>query len=313
MLKDIGIHSSGGDMDPADRERAQSLIKALESKIETKSANVVRRAIRPLLLGSLYVGLHEHTFFVGYQPHLGMPTIFFSNLTATGSPTLHAYYVFLYNQLGFDDPCIFTLDRSLSDLPAEAQDAALDRIASQIIASELTIHQRKQQDREISRNPMHGFSPIFGPNRFPIQEKLVFVLMPFQDALTQIYQKVIKPTVESDFGMVCRRADEISSNRAIMDDIWKSICEARLVIADLTGFNPNVMYELGITHTVGKETILVYQRERRASVKFPFDLSHIRRVEYEDTVVGGDKLRADLQATLKACLNPNVAGSTQLE
>jgi hypothetical protein len=45
-----------------------------------------------------------------------------------------------------------------------------------------------------------------------------------------------------------------------MRNIWKSICEARLVVADLTGGNANVFYELGIAHTVGKETILIAAR-----------------------------------------------------
>ena len=89
-----------------------------------------------------------------------------------------------------------------------------------------------------------------------------------------------------------------------MQDIWKSICEARVVIADLTNLNPNVMYELGIAHTVGKETILIYQKPTE-KIKFPFDLSHIRRIEYVNDAVGGQKLVQDLKDTLKNVLDPN--------
>ena len=103
--------------------------------------------------------------------------------------------------------------------------------------------------------------------------------MPFTADLTKIYQTFIKPTVERpEFNLVCRRADDVKSNRAIIQDIWKSLCEARLVIAVLSGLNPNVMYELGVAHTLGKETILIYQRGE--DIKFPFDLAHIRRIEY---------------------------------
>jgi nucleoside 2-deoxyribosyltransferase len=127
--------------------------------------------------------------------------------------------------------------------------------------------------------------------------------MPFtKPELTEIYQQVIKPTVENDStGLICKRADDIKSNRVIMQDIWKSICEARIIIADMTGLNPNVMYELGIAHTLGKETILLNQKSNEA-LSFPFDLSHIRRIEYENTATGGQALKTNLEATLKTVL-----------
>lgn len=129
--------------------------------------------------------------------------------------------------------------------------------------------------------------------------------MPFTESLTDIYQSFVKPTVElPDFGLVCRRADDIKSNRAIIQDIWKSICEARLIIADLTGLNANVMYELGIAHTLGKETVLIYQRGH--DIRFPFDLAHIRRIEYDNTAIGGRTLEQELRATLSGILSPTI-------
>jgi nucleoside 2-deoxyribosyltransferase len=114
---------------------------------------------------------------------------------------------------------------------------------------------------------------------------------------------LMKPTIEIvEFGLVCKRADEIKSNRAIMQDVWKSICEARIIIADLTELNPNVMYELGIAHTLGKETIIIYRKDK--NIKFPFDISHIRRIEYENTPVGGTKLVSELKDTLRSILTP---------
>jgi hypothetical protein len=149
------------------------------------------------------------------------------------------------------------------------------------------------------------FNPIFGPASYTVDPRLVFVLMPFKDNLTKIYQTIIKPSVEAlEFELVCKRADEIPSNRAIVQDIWKSICEARLILADLTGLNPNVMYELGIAHTIGKETILIYQQGDE--IKFPFDLAHIRRIEYEDNAIGGRKLEQELRATLSHVLAPQL-------
>jgi hypothetical protein len=107
------------------------------------------------------------------------------------------------------------------------------------------------------------------------------------------------------FGLVCKRADDIKSNRAIMQDIWKSICEARIIIADMSNLNPNVMYELGIAHTIGKETILLYQKTNQ-ELRFPFDLSHIRRIEYENTMTGAKALESNLSLTLDNVLSNQV-------
>jgi predicted nucleotide-binding protein len=129
--------------------------------------------------------------------------------------------------------------------------------------------------------------------------------MPFTETLTQIYKAFVKPTIENpEFGLICRRADDIKSNRAVIQDVWKSLCEARIVIADLTKLNPNVMYELGIAHTLGKETILIYQRGEED--KFPFDLSHIRRIEYDNDALGGRKLEEELKATISHILEPQI-------
>lgn len=160
-------------------------------------------------------------------------------------------------------------------------------------------------DRSIAEfemsNKISAFSPIFGANSYPIQDNLVFVLMPFQARLDTIYTSIVKPAIESELKMICRRADEITGNNPIMQDLWKSICEAKLIVADLTGFNPNVMYELGISHTLGKPSLLLYQEEG-ATAKFPFDLAHIRRVNYKDSAAGGAKLRADLVASIRSML-----------
>ena len=158
-------------------------------------------------------------------------------------------------------------------------------------------------ERELS---MIQISPIFGAASFSIDSKLAFVLMPFGGDLDKFYENVIKPTVEAPkYGLVCKRADTVFSTQAIMLDIWKSICESRIIIADLTGHNPNVFYELGIAHTLGKDTILIY-RKGRNNKKFPFDLFHIRRIEYTNDAVSGQKFINDLQATLEAVLKPPV-------
>ena len=128
----------------------------------------------------------------------------------------------------------------------------------------------------------------------PTQEEFAFVLMPFEKKYATIYDTMIKPTVESK-RLKSRRADDYKTNKAIMIDICKAICQSQVVIAEMTGFNPNVMYELGISHTVGKETIMMTQRKKQ---KFPFDISHIRIIEYRNVMAEYPCLRTELSMTL---------------
>jgi hypothetical protein len=96
--------------------------------------------------------------------------------------------------------------------------------------------------------------------------------------------------------MSVERADELSSTRAVMDDIWKGICNSGVLVADCTGKNPNVFYEIGISHTVGQPVILITQN--RADV--PFDISFLRYISYEATTRGLATLSRQLRKTLGA-------------
>lgn len=55
-----------------------------------------------------------------------------------------------------------------------------------------------------------------------------------------------------------------------MDDVWKGICSSRVVIADITGNNPNVAYEIGIADHLGKDLILLAQSTNPAEIAFDF-------------------------------------------
>ncbi|MBT9132343.1 MAG: hypothetical protein DDT32_00931 [Syntrophomonadaceae bacterium] len=58
--------------------------------------------------------------------------------------------------------------------------------------------------------------------------------------------------------------------------VWHIIARARVVICDCSGRNPNVFYEVGIAHALGREVILITQSEN----DIPFDLRHIRYISY---------------------------------
>lgn len=287
-----GTTTGGGDMPPDLRKRAEDLIEIFEKRLENfVTISKIRSGfIRPLAPGSIVCGEINSIYYVGYFPQLGIPTLTFMSLTATGQPSALAFHRFLEDRTT-QDFCVVELKGEWLDLPPQVQEATVDAVALQVIQSELS--------RTKVNTTMIPFNPIFGQNTYPIQDNLVFVLMPFEPGLTAVYNNIVKPAVESK-GLVARRADDITSNNAIMNDIWKSICEARFIIADLSGRNPNVMYELGIAHTVGKETILIHQTG--GDNKYPFDISHIRIIGYEDTAIGGAELRNKLNSTVDSVL-----------
>jgi hypothetical protein len=131
--------------------------------------------------------------------------------------------------------------------------------------------------------------------QYPVRKDLCFVLMPFRQELDQLYQDVIKPAVESQ-GLRCVRSDEIYSVRPIMEDIWEHIQQSNIIIAELTGRNPNVFYELGLSHAIKRKTILITQ----TMDDVPFDLRHYRCIVYSNTYRGAKDLEDKLISTIKA-------------
>jgi hypothetical protein len=252
-----------------------------------------RAVVRSLLTCSLVAVLDKNNLFILAQRHFGMPSSLFIHVPEKQLTQQQALGSARW-EFGLEDPFLITFSASLLEQNEEERRAALEAIALTHVESEL--------QRVIKMTSLLQINPLFGPASYSVDEHLVFVLMPFAEGLNRIYQTIIKPTIES-VGLVCRRADDYKTSRAIIQDIWKAICEARIVIADLTDLNPNVMYELGIAHTVGKETVLIYQRPEK-DIKFPFDLIHIRRIEYENTATGGKKLENDLKETIKSILEP---------
>jgi hypothetical protein len=137
------------------------------------------------------------------------------------------------------------------------------------------------------------------PENEKIEPALVSAMMPFDAGFAPVYNG-IKETVEK-VGLRCRRADDIWENPAIIQDIVALIDRSRVVICDCTGRNPNVFYEVGIAHTLGREVILITQ----ADGDIPFDLRHLRYVRYLNNTEGRQALCAALETKLTTLLaNP---------
>ena len=77
----------------------------------------------------------------------------------------------------------------------------------------------------------------------------------------------------------------------VMEDIWEYINRAKLIIADVSGHNSNVLYEVGIAHTIGKRPILLYQKDD----DIKFDVSQTRHCKYSPTKPGLNVLEKTLK------------------
>lgn len=140
-----------------------------------------------------------------------------------------------------------------------------------------------------------AIKPFFGKPQIDKKGPNIFVLMPFSGDLKPIYEDHIKP-VASQLGLTVARADDFFAAQAIVSDIWNAIYYSQIIIADCTGRNPNVFYEIGIAHTVGRSTILISQD----AGDIPFDLRHIRHISYKYTPRGMAAFNEALCKTLEA-------------
>lgn len=141
-------------------------------------------------------------------------------------------------------------------------------------------------------------APIFTGRGYPVEEDLCFVLMPFRDSFIRIYEEHVKPTLEA-LGFRVIKADDIFKPGPIVEQIWEYIIRSRIIIADVTERNPNVFYELGIAHTLGKDVIIITQSEEDV----PFDLRHLRYFKYSDNREGWKKLKENLENAVRTIID----------
>jgi hypothetical protein len=104
----------------------------------------------------------------------------------------------------------------------------------------------------------------------------------------QVLEEVIAPACAA-LGLETIRSDQIVRTGEIPEQIFRQLRDIHIVIADLTGANPNVMYELGLRHTTGKLTIQLGERER-----LPFDVAAIRTIIFKRTDSGLVEARRSL-------------------
>lgn len=122
---------------------------------------------------------------------------------------------------------------------------------------------------------------------------LLSLMMPFTPELDSVRDAVRSACGEA--GLTCKRADEIWDHDEIIQDVFSLIYRSRIVVCDFTNQNPNVYYEAGIAHTLGRPVIPITQDINL----LPFDLKHRRALKYSPTPDGLAQLRGDILARIK--------------
>lgn len=147
---------------------------------------------------------------------------------------------------------------------------------------------------------------VFSPNIFDlpsesVEPNLVSVMMPFTPSLNSVYDSIQSAAQQQ--GFACTRADDIWNHSTVIQDIFSLIFRSFIVVCDFSGKNPNVFYEAGIAHTLGKHVIPITQSEQ----DIPFDLQHHRYIKYLNNSEGLGELQNSLSSrisTLDTKRNP---------
>lgn len=142
-----------------------------------------------------------------------------------------------------------------------------------------------------------AFSPqVFEVPNKPLNDKLVAVMMPFNGSFSGSFEAINKACGEVN--LECKKANDIWENSTFIQDIFELIFTSKIVIGDFTGKNPNVFYEIGIAHTLGKTVIPITQ----SIDDVPADLRHHRVLKYLPNTEGYIELQKELVKRLQTLI-----------
>ena len=141
---------------------------------------------------------------------------------------------------------------------------------------------------------------------FPTGEGVCFVIGPVgepdsdvrKDA-DQLLEYIITPAAEAAGLKHIIRADQISSSNIITSEILEHLVEDAIVVADLTGGNPNVFYELAVRHLLRKPFVHLVPK----GFDLPFDTAGVRAIHFELSLDGAREAVPQLTETIRNELN----------
>lgn len=121
-----------------------------------------------------------------------------------------------------------------------------------------------------------------------IQNDIVSVMLPFAPAFRPVFETIQR--AGQQLGLRVFSANDVWEENEIIQDIFSLIYRSKIVVCDFSDRNPNVFYEAGIAHTLGRPVIPIVQRVD----DIPFDLRHHRHIVYLNNGEGRQTLQGDL-------------------
>lgn len=149
--------------------------------------------------------------------------------------------------------------------------------------------------RRVTSKPVDGHA--FKIKNLPVKHDQIALMMPFDIKFNSVRDAIF--SLASSINCRCLRADNVWREDVLIQDVIDLIVESKVVICDATGRNPNVFYEAGIAHALGKRVIVIAQN----ADDIPFDLRHLRYVPYLGNKQGIEKLVSDLLGRVKELIN----------
>jgi len=151
--------------------------------------------------------------------------------------------------------------------------------------------------------------PVAGRRKKAVRKEIkprgnCFVMMPFGGFNDDYFKLIYEPAVKTA-KLKCIRGDSIFRSSSIMSDIWSWVQEADVLLADLTGKNPNVFYELGLAHAIGKPVVLVSE----TMDDVPFDLKLYRVINYDKNIPDWNR---ELKKNITSSLNETMENPTEV-
>jgi hypothetical protein len=134
---------------------------------------------------------------------------------------------------------------------------------------------------------------ILHGHQISIKSGLAFVLIPHNKEFDDLFFHNIKPSLEF-YGLSVLKADSIYKPGNILSQVWAQIRTAEVIIADVSGQNPNVIFELGLCYGIQRCPILL----TRDPIELPFNIRNLRYIQYDNTASGAHKLGEDLKTSV---------------
>lgn len=127
-----------------------------------------------------------------------------------------------------------------------------------------------------------------------MSERKCLVLLPYTDFCQRLYAEALQPAIRAA-NFTVLRPDEMPGGKLVAANLWEAIQTCDAVVADITGCNPNVMYELGLAHAAAKPTILITGEPEE---RLPFDVRHLQVFRYSHDMRSTDIFCRQVQKAL---------------